>query len=83
MRYTLRQQPNVNEFMWYYFSKADTPYYEQPQANFADALIYMRIVCGATIVVAGYNMISSVLRALGDSKTPLIFLIIASGINMY
>ncbi len=53
-----------------------------PQANFADALIYMRIVCGATIVVAGYNMISSVLRALGDSKTPLIFLIIASGINI-
>lgn len=53
-----------------------------PQENFADALVYMRIVCGATIVVAGYNMISSILRALGDSKTPLIFLVAASGINI-
>lgn len=53
-----------------------------PQENFADALIYMRIVCGATVIVAGYNMISSILRALGDSKTPLIFLVIASGINI-
>lgn len=53
-----------------------------PQENFADALIYMRIVCGATVVVAGYNMISAILRALGDSKTPLIFLIVASGINI-
>ncbi len=53
-----------------------------PQENFADALVYMRIVCGATVVVAGYNMISSILRALGDSKTPLIFLVAASGINI-
>ncbi len=53
-----------------------------PKENFGDALIYMRIVCGATVVVAGYNMISSILRALGDSKTPLIFLVAASGINI-
>ncbi len=53
-----------------------------PEENFADALIYMRIVCGATCIVAIYNTISSVLRALGDSKTPLIFLIVASVINI-
>ena len=53
-----------------------------PKENFGDALIYMRIVCGATVVVAGYNMISSILRALGDSKTPLIFLVAASGKKM-
>lgn len=53
-----------------------------PQENFSDALVYMRIVCGATVVVAGYNMISAILRALGDSKTPLIFLVVASGINV-
>ena len=29
-----------------------------------------------------YNMISSIIRALGDSKTPLYFLIIASLINI-
>ena len=53
-----------------------------PEVNFADALTYMRIVCGATVVVAAYNTISSILRALGDSKTPLIFLVVACGINI-
>lgn len=54
-----------------------------PEANFADALVYMRIVCGATIVVAGYNTISSILRALGDSKTPLIFLAVSCIVNIF
>lgn len=53
-----------------------------PKENMEDAVVYMQIVCGATIVVALYNGISSILRALGDSKTPLIFLIVASFINV-
>ncbi len=53
-----------------------------PNANMKDAVTYMQIVCGATIVVALYNGISSILRALGDSKTPLIFLIVASFLNV-
>ena len=53
-----------------------------PQENMADALTYMKIVCGFTIVVAGYNTISAVLRALGDAKTPLIFLGVATVINI-
>ena len=53
-----------------------------PAENFADALIYMRIVCGFTIVVAGYNTISAILRALGDAKTPLTFLGVASVLNI-
>lgn len=53
-----------------------------PAENFADALIYMQIVCGFTIVVAGYNTISAILRALGDAKTPLIFLVVASVLNI-
>ncbi|MDD6039056.1 MAG: MATE family efflux transporter [bacterium] len=53
-----------------------------PAENFADALVYMKIVCGFTIVVAGYNMVSAVLRALGDAKTPLIFLVVACAINI-
>lgn len=53
-----------------------------PPENMEDAVIYMQIVCGATVIVALYNGISSILRALGDSKTPLIFLIVASFINV-
>lgn len=55
---------------------------DTPEECMADALLYMRIVCGATFLVAAYNMISSILRALGDSKTPLIFLVVACVINI-
>lgn len=47
-----------------------------------DAVIFMQVVSGTTIAVAAYNAVAAMLRALGDSKTPLIFLIIASIINV-
>ena len=53
-----------------------------PAETFDYAYTYMRITCGFTIAVAIYNGISAVLRALGDSKTPLIFLMVASAINV-
>lgn len=65
-----------------FFAKPILRIMNTPQENFKDALIYMQIVCGATVIVAGYNMISSILRALGDSKTPLIFLVAACGVNI-
>lgn len=44
---------------------------------------YLRITCGWGIIfLAFYNGVSSVLRALGDSKTPLYFLILSSIINV-
>ena len=43
---------------------------------------YMRIACGGTAAVAAYNWINAVMRALGDSKTPLIFLGVASVLNV-
>lgn len=52
-----------------------------PARVLADATGYMRIACMGTLAVAAYNWIAFLLRALGDSKTPLIFLIIASLIN--
>ncbi|MCR5420743.1 MAG: MATE family efflux transporter [Lachnospiraceae bacterium] len=47
-----------------------------------DAVLYMQISSAGLLAVAAYNCISSILRALGDSKTPLIFLIFASIINV-
>lgn len=43
---------------------------------------YMRMACLGTIAVAFYNWINAVLRSLGDSKTPLIFLGVASVLNI-
>ena len=46
------------------------------------ALDYL-IICGAGLVfTAGYNMVSAVLRGMGDAKSPLLFIAIASVINL-
>lgn len=52
-----------------------------PDLLIGDAALYMRIACGGTAAVAAYNWINAVMRALGDSKTPLIFLGAASLLN--
>ncbi len=52
-----------------------------PQDIFEDAFIYMRILCVGLVFVSLYNYISSMLRALGDSKTPLYFLIFSCILN--
>ena len=47
-----------------------------------DALTYMYIFMGGLIAVAAYFTPFSILRALGDSKTPLIFLVFCSLLNI-
>lgn len=53
-----------------------------PAGIFDAAVGYMRIACIGTVAVAAYNWINSVMRSLGDSKTPLIFLVVASILNV-
>ena len=52
-----------------------------PESVFDASVGYMRIACTGTIAVAAYNWIGSVMRSLGDAKTPLIFLVVASILN--
>ena len=47
-----------------------------------DAYSYMFVVLMGTGATVFYNMISNILRALGDSKTPLYFLIVSSVLNI-
>lgn len=47
-----------------------------------DATSYITIIYAGTFATVFYNMISSILRALGDSKTPLYFLIVSSILNV-
>lgn len=53
-----------------------------PQAQFDDAYSYIIVILAAIIVPMLYNLESTVLRSLGDSKTPLYFLIFASLLNI-
>lgn len=47
-----------------------------------DAVAYLRVTSIGICCMGLYNGVSSILRALGDSKTPLFFLIFASIINV-
>ncbi len=53
-----------------------------PENIIGDSLSYLRVSFSGFIVVMAYNMFASVLRALGDSKTPLIAMVIAAAINI-
>lgn len=43
---------------------------------------YLSICSAGIIFIVGYNVGSSILRGLGDSKTPLLFVFIACMINI-
>ena len=47
-----------------------------------DVKAYMGIIYAGLIVTAAYNALAAFLRALGDSKSPLYFLIISAVINV-
>ncbi len=53
-----------------------------PDAIIEDAVIYMRTTCTGILGISLYNGIAAVLRALGDSKSPLYFLIFSSILNV-
>lgn len=53
-----------------------------PESLMPDAITYMYIFMGGLIAVATYFTPFSILRALGDSKTPLIFLVLCSLLNI-
>ena len=53
-----------------------------PAESYAYATDYL-VICGAGLVfTAGYNMVSAVLRGMGDSKSPFLFIGIASATNL-
>ncbi len=53
-----------------------------PEGILNDAASYVRFMCVGLIFVSLYNYITSMLRALGDSKSPLYFLILSAVINV-
>ena len=53
-----------------------------PTESYAYAMDYL-VICGAGLIfTAGYNMVSAVLRGMGDSKRPFLFIGIASAVNL-
>lgn len=54
-----------------------------PPESYRQAKEYLNITLSGTIFIFGYNAFSAILRGLGDSKRPLIFVTIACVINVF
>lgn len=65
-----------------YFSEDLFRLLKLPEEIMPQAKLYFNIFMGGIIVSFGFNGISAILRGLGDSKTPLYFMIIATLVNI-
>ena len=54
-----------------------------PEEIFADARLYVSIIYAGAIFTTLYNVLASILRALGDSKAPLKFLTVTAVLNVF
>lgn len=52
-----------------------------PENIFDDAVIYLRLCSIGILFISIYNYVSSMMRAMGDSRTPLYFLIFSCILN--
>ena len=64
------------------FSEDIFRFLKLPEEVIPQAKIYFNIFIGGVIVSFGFNGTSAVLRGLGDSKTPLYFLIVSTFANI-
>lgn len=53
-----------------------------PEDIYNDAYSYIITICLGSIALIGYNLLAASLRAIGNSRTPLYFLMFAAGLNI-
>lgn len=53
-----------------------------PEDIFEDAYAYIMIICMGIVAQVLYNLLAGILRALGNSKTPLYFLVFSAMLNI-
>lgn len=53
-----------------------------PEDIYADAYAYIMIISAGILAQMLYNLLASILRALGNSKVPLYFLILSAALNI-
>ena len=72
----------VLTFVMLYFNNEITLLMNTPKEAIEATKSYLSICSAGIIFIVGYNVVSSILRGLGDSKTPLLFVFIACMINI-
>lgn len=53
-----------------------------PEDIYNDAYSYITTICAGCITIIGYNLFAASLRAIGNSRTPLYFLILSACLNI-
>lgn len=53
-----------------------------PDNIIGGAVSYLYIIIGCALITGAYNILACILRALGNSKTPLIAMLTAAGVNI-
>ncbi len=53
-----------------------------PPESYAQAIWYLRICMAGTVFVYLYNLMTGVLRGVGDAKTPLLLVVVSSIVNL-
>lgn len=64
------------------FMKPLLYFMQTPADIFADAYSYIMVICAGIAAQMLYNLLASILRALGNSKIPLYFLILSALLNI-
>lgn len=53
-----------------------------PEASFDKAVLYVRICSGGILIIIAYNVLSGVLRGVGNANLPFVFVSIACVVNI-
>jgi len=65
-----------------YFTETILKFINIPADILPQAATYLKIYIGGLIFIFGYNGVAATLRGMGDSKTPLYFLILSTVLNI-
>ena len=72
----------VISFVGYFLAPTLLRWMSTPDDIYADSLLYLRVFLLGIVFMFVYNTGSSLLRAIGDSKRPLIYLIVCCIVNI-
>ncbi|MCR4841715.1 MAG: MATE family efflux transporter, partial [Eubacterium sp.] len=53
-----------------------------PEAAVSQTGDYMLICCGGVLFICGYNVVSAILRGMGESRLPMVFALVATAVNV-
>ena len=65
-----------------FFARQISVIMQAPTQAVAQTSAYVRICGGGIIFIVAYNLLSAILRGLGDSRSPLLFVLVACVVNI-